>query len=475
MTRSAVNSGQSSYNGTGIMEVYNGGLGQRVGWYWAVKAAGSCVMGLEDILRRNAETRELLDSLVVLHGRALRDQGQADRLDGIRQDILICFDDLCTLNDMLTSCDGEIRDEIRFLQKAKDKFKALNTRRRQLLQEREKWTQETRIDVQNDGDKSVVVDTRYRGALEQFLDVVGAGNTSLAENGLQERADDELDRKSILGAVQVLRVCHENVQQTVKQLSELLADVKKDQAFIERELKAQSARIRRETATIDNELQNLNLSRKKLLTKVGLGLPETEETSSALKFFQLTLNDRQDKQKEVELEDIATHASEFLDTKIASLQDQLTHRKNDSYQLVHSRDLWSDCTHSVKNLENRIRSALMENPEAFPVTRVRSWIKENLEELSTIVSSTDDRLLTTMVSQEREVIEKAYREIAQSSKSVESSPPKNRHSSPPFLVANKSPPKIGISEKTAQSVNNDKAESGSSTISMLKNKAQKKD
>ncbi|CCE91691.1 Atg23p TDEL_0D01070 [Torulaspora delbrueckii] len=427
-------------------------------------------MALDDILRQNAEITDLLHILVELHGRALQDQGPSDRLEGIRRDILICFNDLCTLNDMLTSCDGEIRDEIQVLQKAKDKFTRLNRKRQLLLKERDKWTEETPVSVKDQSEQNVVVDTRYRRVLDQYLDLVGANNTTLVE----DHSQGDVSRETVLQSVKVLHSCHDNVLQSVKQLKELLNDITKDQAFIEKEMKAQVARIRRETSAIDDELRKNSSKRKNLLAKVGLALPD--ETSTAQKLFHLKLNDQRDKQLELEQEDIASHANEFLDMKIASLQDQLTHRKDDSYQLIHVRDSWSDCVDSVKNLEDRLRSALTGDLTELPTDRVGSWIKENIEELSSIISSTNNRILITLVSHEREVIENAYDEISQSSKPIEpSSPIRNKHSSPPFLVANKSPPKIGLSDKTAQSLSNNNGASGSNSLTMLKDKSQKKD
>lgn len=281
-------------------------------------------MALDDILRQNAEITDLLHSLVELHGRALQDQGPSDRLEGIRRDILICFNDLCTLNDMLTSCDGEIRDEIQVLQKAKDKFTRLNRKRQLLLKERDKWTEETPVSVKDQSEQNVVVDTRYRRVLDQYLDLVGANNTTLVE----DHSQGDVSRETVLQSVKVLHSCHDNVLQSVKQLKELLNDITKDQAFIEKEMKAQVARIRRETSAIDDELRKNSSKRKNLLAKVGLALPD--ETSTAQKLFHLKLNDQRDKQLELEQEDIASHANEFLDMKIASLQDQLTHRKDDS-------------------------------------------------------------------------------------------------------------------------------------------------
>lgn len=434
-------------------------------------------MGLEDVLRQSAEINEFLESLVVAHERALQDQDQAERLDAIRQDILICFDELCTLNDMLTSCDGQIRDEIRMLQKCKDKITKLNRKRDVLLEEREKWTSKAGVNVgDHSGESKVVVNNRYRGLLNGYLDLVGAANTSLVEDQDQESEGSDLSRETVLKSMQMLQSCHDQASQSVKQLKELLRDFQKDQAFIEREMKVQSARIRRETGAIDDEIMKINVARKNVLAKAGIALPDMQETSTAQKLFNFKLSDHRDRQKELEQEDIASHANEFLDMKIVSLQDQLTHRKDDSYKLSHMRDSWSDCMDSVKKLEDRIRSALTGESIDFPAKRVGLWIEESVEELSTIMSSADNKALIKLVGDEKEVIGKAYQEISRSSKSVEpSSPPRNNHSSPPFLVANKSPPKIGISDKTAQSMNNDNGAYGSNSLAMLMDKSQKKD
>lgn len=428
-------------------------------------------MELEDVLRRNAELEEFLERLVKAHAKALQDQSSVDRLDVIRKDILICFNDLETLNEMLISCDGQIREEIDMLQKCKVKIAKLVKKRRQLIDTRDQWKQQATSEVNRDS-IPLIIDASYRSSLERYTKLMSAGDSA------DEDMADGNGADRIWKSLDLLYACRDDVSQSIKQAAELLHEFRQDKDFIEKEIRNQSARVRRKVSAIDDEIRNNSIARRELLAKVGLSFQKAEETSTAQRLLHLNLNSKQDKELELEEEDIANHAEEFIDIKIASLQDQLTHKKEKSSSLADARDLWDECIHSVERLEERIKSLLaVETSSPGPAShQLKSWIGESLQELTDIINSANNKILIKLVTGERDVIEKAFIEMLQSVGTVEAPPAsKINTTSPPFLVASKSPPKIGVSDMAAQRLSIEDSVPSSSSLSFLKDKAKKKE
>ena len=88
-------------------------------------------MRLDDILKQQSEINSLIESLSVIHKKALCDPSLSSSLDNIRNDIEVCFNDQCVLNDMLTSHNGEIKEEIDALRAVS--YTHLDVYKRQLL------------------------------------------------------------------------------------------------------------------------------------------------------------------------------------------------------------------------------------------------------------------------------------------------------------------------------------------------------
>ncbi|CAR26612.1 hypothetical protein ZYGR_0H04300 [Zygosaccharomyces rouxii] len=412
-------------------------------------------MALENILRQHAEIVDFLKSLVMVHRRALQDDNLSSQLDGVRRDIYICFNDLCKLNDMLIACDGEIKETVGMLKSSKEKFGKLADKEIKLQDEKKKWSLE--FSPLPESKVSIPISSSYRPLLNQYIELVGATNTSLAAEPTTERDEENgfVDRRRLLQSAELLQACHEESIKDIKQLESLLRDFKKDQAFIITELRSNQARIRRETIRIDESIDKIHQSRKKLLNKVGLAIPEAPEFSFlSHRLFNLQLNE-DNKKREQEQQDIANHASEFIDMKIRSLQDQLTHKKEDSSNLITQRNLWGECAQLVKELEDRLSTALT-SKDGLPSGQIKNWLKKTIADLNTTIAATDSDILITLITDEKEVIEKALVEISGETAQPLNIPKKNRyqaspshsHSSPPFLVASKSPPKIGITDKT---------------------------
>lgn len=416
-------------------------------------------MALEDVLRQHAEILDFLKSLVMVHRRALTDENLSVQLEGIRRDIYICLNDLCKLNQMLIACDGEIKETIEMLKSSKEKFGKLADKETQLQDEKKKWSAE--IPMVTESKVQIPINSGYRPLLNQYIELVGASNTSLAEKTTTERDEqNEIgDKDQLLQSVGLLVACKEASDRDIKQLESLLKNFKKDQAFVMKELRYHQTRIRRETSAIDESIAKVHQSRKRLLSKVGLAIPETSEFSTlGYRLLNFQLND-ENKKKEQEQQDIANHAAEFIDMKIYSLQDQLTHKKEDSSNLVTQRNLWGECVQLVKELEDKLSTTLT-SEDNLPTGQIKDWLRQTINDLETSITATNSNILITLITDEKEVIEKALMEVSSEPVRPLNIPKKNRnqkssshgHSSPPFLVASKSPPKIGITDKTVEPV-----------------------
>lgn len=424
-------------------------------------------MALEDVLRQHAEIVDFLKSLVTVHRQSLKDENSSMQLDDIRKDIYICFNDLCKLNEMLITCDGEIRETIEMLKSSREKLDKLAKREVKLKDEKKKWS--IKIPPLSESKTPINIHSGYRPLINQYIELVGATNTSLAAEPTESKGSkDEIgdyggnkvgDRRQLIQSVALLQACHDESVKDIKNLESLLRDFKKDQAFIVKELRSHQTRIRHETNGKDESLAKLYQSKKKLLKKVGLAIPDTSESSSlSHKLFKLQLSE-ENRKREQEQQDIANHASEFIDMKIHSLQDQLTHKKEDSSNLVTQRNVWGQCVQLVKDLEDRLSTALTGQDE-FPFDQIKIWLKNAISDLNAANDTAENDILITLIVDEREVIEKALVEISNESVQPLNIPKKHRyqmspshtHSSPPFLVASKSPPKIGITEQTVDPV-----------------------
>lgn len=409
-------------------------------------------MALEDVLQQHSEIVEFLKSLVVIHKNALEEQDVSLKIPSIRKDVYICFNDLCKLNEMLIACDGEIKEAIETLQISKEKFTRLVKKESKLLEDKKKWSLEpsqmmaSRIPI--------TVESSYRSLLNSYIELVGVSNTVLVNDRTEERA---LDREQLMRSVGLLKASQDEISKDIKRLEALLRDFHKDQAFISKELRDKQARIRYETNSINGDLAKIHHSKMKILSKVGLAIPENQGSFLSQKLFHLQLSDENTK-KTQEQEDIADHAVEFMDMKIQSLQDQLTHKKEDSSSLASQRNLWGECIQIVEDLEHRLEAAL--NDKHQPTAgQINVWLESTIKNLNSVISVCEGEIITTLVMDEKSAIEKALQEV--SSESVQplgipkinrypapSTSPSHSHSSPPFLVASKSPPKIGITGET---------------------------
>ena len=424
-------------------------------------------MTLEAVLRQHVHIVDLLNSLVFLHENALVDQSLSLELDDIRRDILICFNDLYKLNEMLITCDGEIKEEIDMSKKAKQKLIKLSEKEGKLLAKKKLWdvSNDVESDVHNEDNASVTIGCTYRSAMNDYISLVGVSNTTLNETLYRrnEEYDEEssVEREKLLKSLSLLDNCHKYLGKEIQQLETLLITYRKDLSFVEKEIKHQNLKVQNETRVIDDELDKIHKSQKHLLSKVGLAFPDLNKNIPLTqKFINLTLNqlnDENEKQqirRDQEERDIIDHATEFIDLKIKSLQDQLTYKKDDSSALAEQRNIWEQCIQCLSDVENRIKCNLStdDSNEVKPSTIIE-LIKEAISDLNGILEITDGTVIYKLVSSEKSVLEQAILELS-SNRSLSVSVPTikkknvpNKSKSPSFFSLGASPPKISLSDE----------------------------
>ncbi|CAI4048534.1 hypothetical protein SUVZ_12G4540 [Saccharomyces uvarum] len=438
-------------------------------------------MELNQVLEKKEEISQYLTSLVGLHEKALSDVNSASQVTNIRKDITICLNDLCRVNDLLVSHDGLLKREIGSLFRDKQDLLDLNESERLLWKERESWHIEqeadtAQVDYVIDKNAIISISSHYRTPLNKYIESVGAENTTLSfrtdlDDRIEETQNTDSSADQMLSNYKLLQLSHRQAKSEITKLETLLRDFKKDDKFIEQELKRQSGRIRSEIGNIDFHLSKIEESKIQLMKKIGFESPLTQEKSLSEKLFNLRLSDTDENYIErvtINKKNFV-HMKDLIELKIDDLKDQLTKNKNESSALVAQRDLWLDSQRRVGDLENELITKLRSSSNSkLSPSDMTSMIKSTIQYLNNLLDSSNEKLTTTLISNERDVLFKACEElntqdtttpqgndngtpsrpidIRKHNKNSKANSSLRQPTQPPFLVASKSPPKIGISE-----------------------------
>ena len=464
-------------------------------------------MKLEDILKQQVEIDELFVYLCKLHERLLvgdssdndHDPLETISLNKVRHDLIVCLNDFNTLNDMLISFDGAIKQEIQILEETRVEINDLKQRKTELLKERDQWTLNPNKvgstdsnTAKNNSNNVIQIKTSYRNTLDQYIELVGIQNTTLFnhfsfidQDNQRTRENEEeisLTPKETVNSLRLLNACQSEIQKEIEALKTLLRDLEKDSQFITNERRQMISLVENQKYQIENQLSSIENDIIKLLNKCGFSFPKNSNPSfsfasinnSSISETLLSIWNSRDNHdnipEDTNIYIVIDHSDEFIDSKINALEYQLKFRKKNSTNLLADKQLWQDCVQVLEELEDTLQNTLLnigkDSTSTLPSpSKLISMITAKIEYLKASLNNTNTIRLKDLINHEITNLQMACDELSFNSNhqdkidSIETEKPSIstlnydmndcmnytiRNSKPPLIIG-KSPPKIGIS------------------------------
>ncbi|CCH62153.1 hypothetical protein TBLA_0G02120 [Henningerozyma blattae CBS 6284] len=442
-------------------------------------------MNLEELQIQKAEIFNLLQGFIELHRKALTEEESSLHLDKCRKDILICFNDLCTLNNMMITHDGEVREMIKLLKESRQYLSSLIKSEKKLVEKISSWEND-KIDitsfenVNNSDPTAIEVPSTYRGYLNQYISLVGANNTTLSSatptsssekdelidkddlnneiivSGLNDSSSNAQSHQ-LLSSITLLNKAQENAQSDIASLQQLLANYQKDYAFIKKELRIQSSKIRNKTDQLYKKVEKIYRKKVQILESIGFTIPQEHSNSLTQKLVNFTTGSSSISNLSLEdMTQLNTHSIEFIDVKLEYFQSQLVENKENAKMYVDNRDSWLQCIEYVTALENDLRRKLREADlqDSERISKIISTISITIEDLHILLRQNTDKLIQKLIIEEKSTLQRACEVLSNEELQFSTSSPlklssseSKRNSSPPFLLVNKSQTIAGLSDQ----------------------------
>lgn len=419
---------------------------------------------LDDILTQIADRTKLLETISVSHRRALMNPEYNDDLDTIREQISDTLDELCSLNDGLISYNGPIRSEMSTLSKNKDKLKQINFHELELLRDQEKWenfetgglqsTTDTDKAAPEEDQKHITISTNYRKGLDEYLNMVGAENTTLTEQS-QER--DNNNQKMILENFQneynLLCRTLATSDNEISKLETILNEFKKDNTFLRKEMKSRQNKVKNHKMDINLQLRQLANERNELLDICGYIVESSPSATRTLidSLIRLSVN-KPDIESIIE-EKVAEYAKifEFIDIKTDTLEHMLQQYKSRQSEWKEMKQSWDENMKFTSQLENELRQQIQSASEVgleIKPEQISSQISIKISQMEELLSvGGTNSLINPLINDEIESLRIALSELGfDEKKDTTNLHTKPNIPNPSLKMISKSPPKTGFSE-----------------------------
>ncbi|AMD19888.1 HCL263Wp [Eremothecium sinecaudum] len=392
-------------------------------------------MNLEELLEKREEISQYLRILGRSHHRALfeNDAGSGS-LNQLRRNIKICLSDLCKLNMWLIDHNGGIRKNIKSMEKQENKLMKLEAKRRMLVEEKASWTIPGISALKSTDSNSIRITRKHQEALNAYIGNVGISNTSL--NDTKESAAGNLSKEELIENIATLREANLCVEQEINQLEVLLSSLKKDQAFISKEISALESNLRGRTLAIDVEIENIDIARAALLRKVGLLKDKPPENG-------IFASRRKESVEDVDI--AQSQLGEFTRARKAALGEMLTFHKEESGQLTQQLEAWKEIFELLSSLEENIHKKLISESKADPI-ELHQLIDSTINKISEVSYENCSSEVIACIKDEIRALELARGQlsIGKKTRGVERLAAVSEN--PSFLITGTSPPKVGITK-----------------------------
>ncbi|EDO16619.1 hypothetical protein Kpol_520p42 [Vanderwaltozyma polyspora DSM 70294] len=388
---------------------------------------------LDDILLQQQHTNDYLLELVKFHNNLLHDNlTSIENLNLTRKKILDCFNDLFNLNSIIINYHGDIKLEIKNLKEIIIKFNKLNKLEIFYQNKLNQWksSKVKQIQSASSTNNKITINCNYQPLLKTYLNQIDPDESTLSNQfnsnlsindekliytneSFTEDEDDTGDEDNdidhsnnhtnndedpflILSNIKLLENCQSTIKADINQLEFLLSNYKKDLKFIENELNSQNLKTKYNITLMQEKLDKINIKRKKLLIKIGLS--KNKNLTSVL-----------DKDEKIIIENI----NDFINSKINSLNDQLSNKKENSIVLNQKINLWEQVINQLNDLENSLKIYLSKNKKkkSIDYNIMIEWINDTINNLNDIIDSTDIQLLRNLIENEKKVLVQATNEL----------------------------------------------------------------
>lgn len=404
-------------------------------------------MNLNDVLLQQREIKELLQKLQVRHRELLNSTSDDNSsLNRVRKDILICLNDLKTLNGMMIdSKNGLLREELDALGTYSKKLEDLASKKALLDGEFSSWSSKPTSDLASLGSWesiSIGIKGNHRAIMNSYIAECGIENLSLG--GIHPGEDTsfsnheltaaEPERKKILENIAMLNLCRDQVSSEIDQLKSLIREYEKDKKLLESELDSNERKVVNKVTLIQREKTNILAKQRKILKKLGI-FKEPERNSYFSFGDNLTSS-------EADFDIALSQAHDFIEAKKDALQELLRDSKKEASSLATQFTYWRDSIMRIQALETSLQELFIARNGDISKDEVVAMIYAGIDQVADSMDLDSDDAFASSLNDELEALKQAICELnAVTDKSPVNFPVKQ----PDMLNLGTSPPKVQIS------------------------------